>query len=485
MPSYSLLSKTQTLSLSSPSSSSNALFTADAVDELGVLFQQEQQRQERSSPYETTDYLTTQKCQLTVAQEEYEQHYPTTQEESNNLYSSYSSPKAGERECGNNQMLIQWRQASCIWAFQVAKFFGLNREIVTIGMNHLDRYLAFVLSSENTTATIATTTTTTTMSKAIPATIKTTIITKQDFQLWVLTSLYLAIKLNHGCCGCNDRLVLPGGGGGGCDGDGDGDGGTNNNNSTTLETICQLSDPDPFGPEQLQQMELAMLQALNWHVHPPTPQAVLRLLWHPMVSQKLLSLVHLHLAQNKTFLQKLAQWWHDKVYSRACVILDEALKEYESLSYSCSEMAIAALLNVMDFCNFGNATSLHEEKTNTNSFSSIDPPSTLLLSLWKQDLPTEFGEKFSSVSLNACRRHLEQYFDEEELVVSGTKRRKHSDDGALGDTIVNDAENPDLKGGSSSAPKATQGSCPSPPVPKKARLRVIPSPACIRDPILM
>jgi len=321
-------------------------------------------------------------------------------------------------------------------AFTVATFFGLNREVVTVAMNHLDRYLATILSSKTTstntaTANITTATTTTTISK-------------QDFQLWVLTSLYLAIKLNHGCCQYQDRLHLPG-------------------TNSTLQVICQLSDnPEPFDPQIIQQMELNILQALDWYVHPPTPQSILRQLWNPNMSRQLLRMLrgnNHHVSSEPNVVEHSAQWWYSKVYDHCCDLLDKILQEYEfSLCFSCSELAIATILQVVDSCKFGNIPAIPADDS---SSSSNQTPSVLLLSQWKLSLPTEFGTKLRSSSMNACRQQLREYLLQQQQESGMSKKNKRQDNLSCDSEV-------DLVA--------------SPPITtKKARIRVVPSPACIRD----
>lgn len=97
-----------------PFSSSHSLFTITsitmnsfaisdaAVDQLAVLFRQEE------TCYRTTDYFTQGNCQLTVSCQEYERQYPT----------SCNKMKQSDHQCGDNSLLMQWRKATCVWAFR-------------------------------------------------------------------------------------------------------------------------------------------------------------------------------------------------------------------------------------------------------------------------------------------------------------------------------------------------------------------------------
>jgi Cyclin, C-terminal domain/Cyclin, N-terminal domain len=101
----------------------------------------------------------------------------------------------------------------------VVDHFDLNREVVSIAMNHLDRFLG-----------------------AFSGTVD-----KNLFQLLAMTCLYLSIKLNE-----YKHLLIQG-------------------STSSMDTILQLSRGF-FSLEKMEKMEYEVLQLLRWHVHPPTPQ---------------------------------------------------------------------------------------------------------------------------------------------------------------------------------------------------------------------
>jgi hypothetical protein len=101
----------------------------------------------------------------------------------------------------------------------VIDHFHLNREVVSISMNHLDRYLAAYPSAVN----------------------------RQLFQLLAMTCLYLSIKLNE-----IEGVRISG-------------------SKSTMDAILQLSR-GWFTIEQMEKMEYDILQRLQWRVHPPTVQ---------------------------------------------------------------------------------------------------------------------------------------------------------------------------------------------------------------------
>jgi len=101
-----------------------------------------------------------------------------------------------------------WREKICEWTFQVIDHFDFNREIASISLNYLDRYLC------------------------------TRTVNRKTFQLAAMTSLFLAIKLYE---------------------------------PTTLRmsSFIELSR-GYFKTEHIAFMESSILWTLSWHVHPPT-----------------------------------------------------------------------------------------------------------------------------------------------------------------------------------------------------------------------
>jgi hypothetical protein len=153
----------------------------------------------------------------------------------------------------------------------VVDHFDLHREVVSIAMSHLDRYLA-----------------------AFPATVD-----KNLFHLLSMTCLYISIKLNE-----YKHLLIPG-------------------SSSSMDTILQLSR-GLFTLNQMEKMEYDVLQRLQWHVHPPTPQLFV-----------------------KHFLFLFSVEQHE-VHDLAKFMVELSVMDYFFVSYKPSEVAMAALLNTMD-----------------------------------------------------------------------------------------------------------------------------------------
>jgi hypothetical protein len=138
-------------------------------------------------------------------------------------------------------------------------------------MNHLDRYLA-----------------------AFPGTVD-----KNLFQLLAMTCLYLSIKLNE-----YKHLLIPG-------------------STSSMDTILRLSRGF-FTLKQMEKMEYDILQRLQWHVHPPTPQVMVKhLLFFLSVEEH-------------------------EVHDLAQFMVELSVMDYFFVSYKPSEVALAALLIAME-----------------------------------------------------------------------------------------------------------------------------------------
>ena len=120
----------------------------------------------------------------------------------------------GDSSASSSEINEMWREKICEWCYQVVDHFDFNREIVSVAMSYLDRYLA------------------------------TRSVNRRIFQLAAMTALYLAIKLYE-----------PG--------------------KIRMSSLIDLSR-GYFLEDHIVTMEDSMLQTLGWHVHPPTPYSFVR-----------------------------------------------------------------------------------------------------------------------------------------------------------------------------------------------------------------
>jgi len=160
----------------------------DLLERLDILLDQE------SSAYRTEDYLAPD-FQWRISQRKANDTTP--------LSSSLSS--SSSNVSGINEV---WRERICKWSYQVVDHFDLSREVVTISIHYLDRYLS------------------------------TRSVTKKLFQLVAMTTLYIAIKLYE-----------PG--------------------TLSMKSMIDLSRGF-FTVDQMAEMEMDILRSLSWRVHPPT-----------------------------------------------------------------------------------------------------------------------------------------------------------------------------------------------------------------------
>ena len=186
--------------------------------------------------------------------------------------------------------------------------FDLHRECVCIAMSHLDRYLANYPD----------------------------LVDKNQFQLLAMTCLYLSIKLNE-----YKHLIIPG-------------------SKSSMETILHLSKGF-FTNDQMEKMECDILQRLQWHVHPPTPQVFVKHFMLFLISDDC----------EERDLHDLAQFY-----------VELSAMDYFFVEHKASDVALAALLNAMD--------------------SSATPTQETTLQLPFQDEVVDL----ESASIRACRERL-------------------------------------------------------------------------------
>lgn len=137
-----------------------------------------------------------------------------------------------------------WRRKLCEWCFEVTDHFQMERDVVSIAMNYLDRVIAKRVE---------------TTGQSLP---------KREFQLMAVTCLYIAVKL-HGETEeittstqqpqeQNEGVVTT----------------TASNKSSSIklniDVFVELSRGF-FQAKTIQETELKILFALDWNLNPPTP----------------------------------------------------------------------------------------------------------------------------------------------------------------------------------------------------------------------
>jgi hypothetical protein len=125
-----------------------------------------------------------------------------------------------------------WVARPSLALYAVVDEFDLDREIVTVAMNHIDRFY----SSNHTTLVLG--------NHDVDDEVNNF---DDHIQLLSMATLWLAVKVHDG-----RNIIIPG-------------------SKSSMETILKLGR-GKFSPEQLRNMEVRVLQRLQWLVHPPTPQ---------------------------------------------------------------------------------------------------------------------------------------------------------------------------------------------------------------------
>jgi hypothetical protein len=118
-----------------------------------------------------------------------------------------------------------WRQQMFDWACMVVDSYGMDREVVAVSFNLLDRYMAIESNKLNAPA-----------------------ITRDDYQLFSMTCLYLAIKILES---------YP--------------------RKLSVQTLVTMSK-NYYTEETIEATERDILQALDWYLHAPTGMAYAKLL---------------------------------------------------------------------------------------------------------------------------------------------------------------------------------------------------------------
>lgn len=132
------------------------------------------------------------------------------QEKTNYAYRNYITNSLHPSISSDSKDLLGWREKICHWTYNCIDHYNLHRESCAISIDLFDRYIA-------------------------------TRGNRCDGNLALLTSLttlYIAIKIHE-------------------------------KKKIKLSTLAQLSRGQ-FGPEDIEKMELEILQALGWLVHPPS-----------------------------------------------------------------------------------------------------------------------------------------------------------------------------------------------------------------------
>lgn len=152
------------------------------------------------------------------------------------------------------------------------------------------------------------------------------VVDKNKFQLLAMTCLYLSIKLN-----VYKHLLIPG-------------------SKSTMDSILQLSRGF-FTLKEMEDMENDILQRLQWHVHPPSPQAFVK------------HFLYLNGIEDTELLDQ------------SQFMVELSIMDYYFVNYKSSEVAIAAVMNALQRRSPTDKDSPPIHEHTPNLFSSV-PEST-------------------------------------------------------------------------------------------------------------
>jgi hypothetical protein len=197
--------------------------------------------------------------------------------------------------------LIEARQKMVHWMLSVAEFCRFQRETVEIAMNYADRFFL-----------------TTTKEK------DSQFVSDPDlFQLVCMTSLYTAVKINE------ERVIDP----------------------AFVSTLSR----GVHTPVDIETMEVALLDALNWRVNPPTTLSFV---------QEYLELLSSSFLDSKKTVQSVCNLTAQQI--------EFAVMRYEFISEKPSEIAYCALMNAMEGVMIDDAASLRHVRVELAELVGLD-----------------------------------------------------------------------------------------------------------------
>lgn len=205
----------------------------ESRDQIAVLLHQEQHQ------YACSDYITHDRAptipasvdllnmldDLSFSPRESVENLPISKVPSAVCVRDLMEPVTATTKPKEKQAFRYWRQQMFDWACTVVDSFEMDRDVVAMSFSILDRFIAKEASGSSTA------------------------ITRHDFQLFSMTSLYLVIKIT---------VPYP--------------------RKLGVEALVDMSRGF-YSSEDITFTERDILKALEWHVHPPTAMGFCRLYW--------------------------------------------------------------------------------------------------------------------------------------------------------------------------------------------------------------
>lgn len=237
-----------------------------------------------------------------------------------------------------------WRRKICEWSYKVVDHFGLDREIVNISLNYLDRYLGLSPLAVSRRDSILGR-----FHGTVSPQDQDSLLYSKRFQLCAISSLYLSIKL-HG-----DHVE-----------------GARSSKSCKLGLAAFVDlSRGQFTAEQIQTMELKLLDTLQWRVNPPTSVKFATYFLHLLPIE--------YIAQTETLQSQINSTRHH-VNERVVHVLHELSRYLCELSICVYSLSVVHKASVVAFASI------------LTSISLIDP------SHFSYKVKSEFLEKIARVT---------------------------------------------------------------------------------------
>lgn len=198
-----------------------------SVEQVAIMLEQE------ATTYRIMDYLAPGYQQSLLASGKGSETTGLNLEEDTSLPSSSSTA-----------ITESWREKICEWCYQVIDHFDFSREVVSVAMHYLDRYLSRK------------------------------VVNKRIFQLAAMASLQLAIKLNE-------------------------------KSKLSMSAMIELSR-GYFSVQQMESMELSLMRELGWQLHPPCAFTFVKSLLNLFPSQRMSPHVRYDILELSRFLTELS-----------------------------------------------------------------------------------------------------------------------------------------------------------------------------------
>ena len=210
--------------------------------------------------------------------------------------------------CYNDNAYVankKYRTEMCKWAFDIADYLSLEREIVSLFANYLDRFVSIIVSSKH-------------HHQAFD---------KKEFKKAVISCCFIAVK---------------------------------NFSAQDGQPFCLYSLQTPFAPEEILRKELVILRSLKWDLNPPTTISFVQLLvqtlgecWVDRMNGSEADSVYDSLLEASRYLSEMAVFdiylsccMRQSQVALACVMATLDSIEFDNISLACRKTFVLSVLKL-------------------------------------------------------------------------------------------------------------------------------------------